>query len=65
MDQTLATAVNKEPFSLKRIFQRCIPFSHDGKRDHQTQEISAVRLQMAVNDIKLCRKITVKGLYGD
>ena len=27
--------------------------------------ISAVRLQITVNDVKGCRKITLKGLYGD
>lgn len=27
MDAQLATAVNKEPFSLRKMFLRCIPFS--------------------------------------
>ena len=27
MDAQLATAVNKEPFSIKKMFLRCIPFS--------------------------------------
>jgi hypothetical protein len=27
MEQCIATAVNKEPFSFKRIFLKCIPFS--------------------------------------
>ncbi len=27
--------------------------------------ISAVRLQISINDVKGCRKITLKGLYGD
>lgn len=26
MEQTIATAVNKEPFSLKKIFMKCFPF---------------------------------------
>lgn len=34
MDQNLATAIYKEPFSLKKMFMRCIPFS-DGNRDVQ------------------------------
>ena len=32
MDQNIATAVNKEPFSFKKILQRCLPFS-DMKRE--------------------------------
>ena len=27
--------------------------------------ISAVRLQISINEIKCCRKIALKGLYGD
>ncbi|CDW77121.1 UNKNOWN [Stylonychia lemnae] len=65
MDQNIATAVNKEPFSIKRIFQRCFPFQ-DGKRENQSDsQISAVRLQISLNEIKMCRKITIKGLYGE
>jgi len=26
MEQTMATAVNKEPFSFKRMFLSCVPF---------------------------------------
>jgi len=26
MEQTIATAVNKEPFSLKQLFMKCFPF---------------------------------------
>ena len=70
MEQTIATAVNKEPFSLKRMFMRCFPFVEGGKGSlggnlTQDSPISAVRLQISVNDIKGCRKITLKGLYGD
>ena len=66
MEQTIATAVNKEPFSLKRMFLKCLPFS-EGKGGNMTSEspISAVRLHIIVNDVKGCRKITLKGLYGD
>jgi len=31
----------------------------------QESSISAVRLQINVNDTKGCRKITLKGIYGD
>lgn len=64
MEATMATAVNKEPFSIKRMFLRCLPFSGDAKRE-QPDAISAVRLQLSVNEAKCCRKITLKGLYGD
>jgi len=64
MDQNIATAVNKEPFSLRKIFQRCIPFS-DHKKEQQESMISAVRLQLSINEVKCCRKVSLKGLYGD
>ena len=66
MDQTIATAVNKEPFSLKQMILKCFPFTEGGaRRGPDESPISAVRLQLSVNDIKGCRKITLKGLYGD
>ena len=66
MEQTIATAVNKEPFSLKRMFLKCLPFSSDkGGNMTNGSPISAVRLHILVNDVKGCRKITLKGLYGD
>jgi hypothetical protein len=66
MEATMATAVNKEPFSIKRMFLRCLPFSGDAKREQPSESsISAVRLQLTVNEAKCCRKITLKGLYGD
>ena len=65
MEQNFATAVNKEPFSLKRMFMRCFPFQ-DFKKEQPTDSfISAVRLQISVNEFKSCRKITLKGLYGE
>ena len=65
MEHNIATAVNKEPFSIKRMFLRCIPFS-DSKRENPNEVfISAVRLQITVNEVKCCRKITLKGLYGE
>ena len=68
MEQTIATAVNKEPFSLRKMFLKCLPFADaKGGGDNMTSHspISAVRLQITVNDIKGSRKITLKGLYGD
>ena len=68
MEQTIATAVNKEPFSLRKMFLKCLPFAEaKGGSDNMTNNspISAVRLQITVNDVKGCRKITLKGLYGD
>ena len=66
MEQTIATAVNKEPFSLRKMFLKCLPFT-EGKDGNMTSNspISAVRLQITVNDVKGCRKIILKGLYGD
>ena len=45
MEQTIATAVNKEPFSLRRMFLKCLPFA-DGKGGESMSNapISAVRL---------------------
>ena len=66
MEQTIATAVNKEPFSIKKMFMKCLPFSNDkGGNMTSGSPISAVRLHITVNDVKGCRKITLKGLYGD
>ena len=68
MEQTIATAVNKEPFSLKRMFMKCLPFTEGNQEAGSmvsNSPISAVRLQITVNDTKGCRKIILKGLYGD
>lgn len=64
MDQNIATAVNKEPFSFKKILMRCLPFS-DLKRETTENLISAIRLQITVNEVKCCRKIALKGMYGE
>jgi len=63
MEHNNATAVNKEPFSLKKMFMRCNPFSHQTVSSNNS--ISAVKLSIQVNEVKCSRKITVKGLYGD
>ena len=65
MEQGTATAVNKEQFSFKRMFMKCIPF-HDHKKDAPTDSmISAIKMEIRVNETKCCRKISVKGVYGD
>lgn len=64
LEQTIATAVSKEPFSIRKMFLKCLPFADCG-RSMGSSPISAVRLQIMVNDVKGCRKIIVKGLYGD
>ena len=33
--------------------------------EREDDMISAVRLQILVNDVRTCRKILIKGLYGD
>jgi len=65
LEQTIATAVNKEPFSLKKMFLKCVPFADGGRAMNGSSPISAVRLQITINDVKGCRKIILKGLYGD
>lgn len=66
MEANLATAVNKEPFSFRKMFLRCLPFNSDSKHETPNEAtISAIRLQITVNEAKCCRKIAVKGLYGD
>jgi len=65
LEQTIATAVNKEPFSLRKMFLKCLPFADGGRAMSGSAPISAVRLQIMINDVKGCRKIILKGLYGD
>jgi metal-responsive CopG/Arc/MetJ family transcriptional regulator len=43
---------------------RCNPFA-DSKKEQEGNHLSAVRLQISVNEIKCCRKIALKGLYGE
>jgi hypothetical protein len=63
MEPNNATSVNKEPFSLKKMFMRCNPFSNQAETSNNS--ISAIKLQIQVNEVKCCRKITLKGLYGE
>ena len=49
MEQTIATAVNKEPFSLRKMFLKCLPFQESGGKGSDgnmtsNSPISAVRL---------------------
>ena len=57
--------MNKEPFSLRKMFLKCLPFADGGRAMTGNSAISAVRLQILINDVKGCRKIVLKGLYGD
>jgi hypothetical protein len=58
--------VNKENVSFKQMLLKCLPFTQSGaKTEDKESPISAVRLQLSVNDIKGCRKVALKGLYGD
>ena len=51
LENQFATAVYKEPFSIKKLFLRCIPFS--GKKDpEQEYYVSAVRLTVHVNEAR-------------
>ena len=50
------------------MFMRCIPFHSDYKRggDHPSESyISAIKLEIRVNEVKCCRKIILKGVYGE
>ena len=47
------------------MFFKCFPFQEQKEDDVIESPISAVRLQISVNDSVGKRKITVKGLYGD
>jgi hypothetical protein len=53
--------VFKEPFSMKRFFFKCIPVFGGDDDD----SVSAIRIMISVNESKSCRKITLKGLYGN
>ena len=82
MEQSIATAVYKEPYSIKQMLLKCLPcstkeltqspefneiedMSMQSSRPTEQSSISAVRLQISINEIKCCRKISLKGLYGD
>jgi hypothetical protein len=45
------------------MFSRCFPLDKHGEAEPDM--ISAIRLQILVNDVRTCRKIMIKGLYGD
>lgn len=47
------------------MFLKCMPFADGGRAMTGNSPISAVRLQILINDVKGCRKIILKGLYGD
>ena len=39
--------------------------SMNSSKQNDQATISAVRLQISINEVKCCRKLAVKGLYGD
>lgn len=43
---------------------RCIPFSDNKRESSSDSFISAIKLEINVNEGKLCRRIKLKGLYG-
>jgi len=47
------------------MFLRCIPFQDFNREQPSENFISAIRLTISVNEIKCCRKMTLKGLYGE
>ena len=53
-----------------KMLENCLPVKNSQQRKidkNMTDEapISAIRLQITVNDVKGCRKIFLKGLYGN
>ena len=62
-DPCFATAVYKEPFSVKKWLFKCLPV-FGGEEAEERLSVSAVRIMISVNEVKSWRKITVKGLYG-
>lgn len=62
MEELLATAVYREPFSFKKLFSYCIP-SKD-KNQNKSSMVSAIKLHIHVSESTLTRKIYVKGFYG-
>lgn len=62
MEELLATAVYREPFSFKKLFSYCIP-SKD-KNQSKSSMVSAIKLHIHVSESTLTRKIYVKGFYG-
>lgn len=59
MDGTLNTEMNSQRSSNAGSSGR------PSRPRHQESQISAIRLYITVNEIKCCRKVTLKGLYGD
>ena len=60
-EDEFSTAVFQEAFSLKNFIFKCIPVFGNNQDD----SVSAVRVLISVNEEKSCRKVTLKGLYGD
>ena len=54
----IATAVRRERFHVKDLLLCCLPAAN------RTQSVSALRLQVTVNDRQRTRTVLLKGLYG-
>ena len=57
----MATAVSKDEFSIRKLFSKCFPMQTEVDAD---SAVCAIKLQCSVNDIKGCRRVTLKGLSG-
>ena len=68
MEELLATAVYREPFSLKKLFSYCLPSKgrNSGRAGSASSSsmVSAIKLHIHVSESTLSRKIYVKGFYG-
>jgi hypothetical protein len=62
-EEAYATAVLKQTFSFKKLLFNWLPVF--GGEDSEDGSISAVRILISVNEAKSCRKITLRGLYGN
>ena len=62
-EEAYSTAVLKEPFSIKKFIFKWVPMF--GGEDDEEGSVSAIRMLISVNEVKSCRKVTLKGLYGN
>ena len=60
-EANFATSVYKAPFSFKNIFKKCLP----PRNGPAGQSLSAIRLQIMIDEQSQLKKIFLKSLYGD